>query len=102
VSHTDNPELPEIDYAAERRRHLEHVGTSATYDTEEAASVLKVHPKTVEELIDSRAILAAKIGRKWVLLRKDVLAYLEQQIVAQMAQRMGGGPVRRKRLDGRA
>jgi excisionase family DNA binding protein len=90
-------DIAEVDFAAERRRHLEHVGSSTTYDTEEAAAVLKVHPKTVEELIDTKAIPAAKIGRKWVMLKKDVLAYVEQQIVAQMAQRMGGGPVRRKR-----
>jgi excisionase family DNA binding protein len=54
----------------------------------EAADVLKVHPKTVEDLIRDGVIPAAKIGRAWVMLSTDVLRYVEDEIIKQTAQRM--------------
>lgn len=59
-----------------------------TLNTIEAAELLKVHPKTVEELIHSGAIPAAKIGRAWVMLTADVLAFVEREIVKQTAARL--------------
>lgn len=59
-----------------------------TLNTTEAAELLKVHPKTIEELIHSGAIPAAKIGRAWVMLTADVLAYAEAEIKKQTASRM--------------
>lgn len=60
-----------------------------TVDVPGAAQLLKVHAKTVLALIDSGALPAARVGRAYVLLTRDVLAYIEDQIVAQTAARLG-------------
>lgn len=62
---------------------------SHTVDIPGAADLLKVHPKTMLDLIGSGAIPAAKVGRAYVMLTKDVLAYIEHAIVRQTASRMG-------------
>ncbi len=59
-----------------------------TVDITEAANLLKVHPKTVLDLIQSGALPAAKVGRAYVMLTRDVLAYIERAIIHQTAQRM--------------
>ena len=59
-----------------------------TVDLKGAAEILKVHPKTVSDLIASGAIPAARIGRAYVMLEKDVLDFVEQAIVRQTAVRM--------------
>lgn len=59
-----------------------------TVDLPGAAELLKVHPKTVSDLIAQGAIPAAKVGRAYVMMTKDVLAYVESSIVRQTAQRM--------------
>lgn len=61
---------------------------SHTVDIPGAADLLKVHPKTVLDLIGSGDIPAAKVGRAYVMLTKDVLSYIEQAIVRQTAMRM--------------
>lgn len=63
--------------------------TPATLDIPEAAAMLKVHPKTVADMISSGALPAAKIGRSYVMMTKDVLDHIEQQIIYQTAKRMG-------------
>lgn len=60
--------------------------------------MLKVHPQTALELIQSGAIPAAKIGRAYVMLTKDVLTYIENRIVAQTAERMRT-PIRERKTD---
>jgi excisionase family DNA binding protein len=62
--------------------------SSPTTGVQGAAELLSVHPKTVLGLIDDAAIPAAKVGRAYVMLVKDVLAYLEKMIVAQTSARM--------------
>ncbi|WP_183004097.1 helix-turn-helix domain-containing protein [Achromobacter sp. UMC71] len=59
-----------------------------TIDVLGAAELLKVHPKTVLGLIDDGAIPAAKVGRAYAMLVKDMLGYLEKMIVAQTSARM--------------
>jgi len=54
----------------------------------EAAELLKVHPRTVGDLIQSGAIPAAKVGRAWVMMTADVLNYLDGEISRQTAKRM--------------
>ncbi len=61
---------------------------SPTTDVVGAAELLKVHPKTILSLIDSGAIPAAKVGRAYAMLVRDVLNYLEQSIIAQTSERM--------------
>ncbi|MBK5571299.1 helix-turn-helix domain-containing protein [Ensifer sp. SSB1] len=53
-----------------------------------AAEILHVHPKTVEDLIRAGTIPAGKVGRSWVMMTRDVLAYAEKLIVAQTAERL--------------
>ena len=61
---------------------------SHTVDIQGAADLLKVHPKTVLDLISAGAIPAARVGRAYVMLTKDVLAHIEGEIVRQTASRM--------------
>lgn len=68
-----------------------------TVDINGAADLLKVHPKTVLDLIGAGALPAAKIGRSYVLMTKDVVNYIEVQLVRQMAERMGGPATRKTR-----
>lgn len=70
--------------------------TKQTLSAQETASMLCVHENTVFKLIESGTLPAAKIGRSYVLLLKDVMQYVESQVSQQTAQRMGGAPVRRK------
>jgi excisionase family DNA binding protein len=70
--------------------------TKSTLTVPEAADLMNVHPNTVFKLIESGAIPAAKIGRAYVILTKDAMAYIEQLIVQQTNRRLGGLPVRRK------
>ncbi len=54
-----------------------------TLNTTQAAEMLKVHPKTVEDLIHDGTIPAAKVGRAWVMLKEHVLQYLGSLIIQQ-------------------
>lgn len=67
-----------------------------TVSVVEAASILHVHPKTVEDLIHEGAIPAGKVGRAWVMMTRDVLAHAEKTILEQTAARMGA-PEKRAR-----
>ncbi len=60
-----------------------------TLNTTEAADLLKVHPKTVEDLIKDGTIPAAKVGRAWVMLKAHVLQYLENKIIQETSVRRG-------------
>lgn len=59
--------------------------------------MLNVHPNTVAKLIESGALPAAKIGRAYVLLYRDVMRYIEEIVIRHTAERMGGAPVKRRR-----
>ena len=69
----------------------------STLDVHGAAELMKVHAKTVLGMIETGVLPAAKIGRAYVMLTKDVMQHIENQIIRQTAERMTGGPVRRKR-----
>lgn len=73
----------------------------STCNVEQAAALLHVHPKTLLDLISTGVLPAAKIGRAWVLLERDVLSYLAQEIARQTAERLGPAP-RQKRQRRRA
>ena len=57
-------------------------------DVSQAAETLKIHPHSLEKLIRRGDIAAGKIGRAYVLMTKDVLAYVEAIIVKQTSQRL--------------
>jgi excisionase family DNA binding protein len=67
-----------------------------TVDIHGAAEILKVHPKTVLDLIAQGVLPACKVGRAWVLLTRDVLRYVEESIARAMAARFRA-PKRRRR-----
>lgn len=60
-----------------------------TVNIKEAAELLKVHYKTVEDLISAGAFPAGRVGRAYVMMTSDVLKYIEQTIIKQTAERMG-------------
>lgn len=62
--------------------------TGLTVGIKEAAEILHVHPNRVLKLINDGNIPAAKVGRAWVMMTRDVLAYVERVIIAQTAERL--------------
>ncbi len=58
-----------------------------TLDLRGAAALMKVHPRTVEAMARDGRLPAAKIGRAYVLLVRDVEAFIEQQVATQTAGR---------------
>ncbi|WP_454844941.1 helix-turn-helix domain-containing protein [Ralstonia thomasii] len=67
-----------------------------TVGVTEAAEILHVHPNRVLELISEGAFPAGKIGRAWVMMTRDVLAYAEKVIIEQTAERLVGRRTRKK------
>ncbi len=61
-----------------------------TLDLQGAASLMKIHPVTLGRMINDGRIPAARIGRAYVLMERDVLGYIERQITAQTARKAGG------------
>ncbi|MGQ0596752.1 helix-turn-helix domain-containing protein [Aquabacterium sp.] len=55
-----------------------------TLDLTEAASLLKIHPKTLQRLAQSGAVPACKVGRAWVFI--DDLLF--QLLMAKSASRV--------------
>ena len=51
-----------------------------TLTIEEVAAALKCHVDTARDLLKAKAIPAVKIGRRWVALREDVIAYVRRRI----------------------
>jgi excisionase family DNA binding protein len=66
----------------------------------EAASLLHVHPNTVIDLINAGAFPAAKVGRAWLMMTRDVLAYAEKVIIEQTGARLVGRRTRRRLVKG--
>lgn len=61
----------------------------STMNTSAAARTLNIHENRVFKLIKDGEIPAAKIGRGWVMMERDVIAYAERQIAEQTASRLG-------------
>lgn len=59
-----------------------------TLNIREAAEILKIHVKTAEDLVRDGEIPAGKIGRAYVLMRRDVVRYAEKAILQQTADRL--------------
>lgn len=58
-----------------------HMNTTfETLDLEEAAALMKAQPDTVRLLAVCGDLPGAKIGKAWVFMRSDVLAYLRKTI----------------------
>jgi excisionase family DNA binding protein len=50
---------------------------------------MKADDCVVRKLIADGLLPAAKIGKRYVLLESDVMAFIEAQVVKQTAERMG-------------
>ena len=55
----------------------------------QGAALMKIHPVTLGRMINDGKIPAARIGRAYVLMERDVLGYIERQITAQTARKAG-------------
>ena len=64
------------------------VKVSETVNTQEAAEILNVHTSSVEKLISQGRLAAGKVGRRWVMLRRDVQEFAERTISQQTEQRV--------------
>jgi excisionase family DNA binding protein len=62
-----------------------------TLDLQGAASLMKIHPVTLGRMINDGKIPAARIGRAYVLMERDVLGYIERQITGQTSQKREKG-----------
>ncbi|WP_175796358.1 helix-turn-helix domain-containing protein [Burkholderia anthina] len=59
-----------------------------TLDLIECAEFLKIDRTTLLDIVHRGDILGAKIGRAWVFLEDDVVAYLREQVQSQTQQRI--------------
>ena len=57
-----------------------------TLDTQQAAQFLHIHPVTLQGKARRGEIPGAKIGKQWVFLRLDLVAYVRAQYVARVSQ----------------
>jgi excisionase family DNA binding protein len=74
-----------------------------TLDLIECAEFLKIDRTTLLDIVHRGDILGAKIGRAWVFLEDDVVAYLREQAQAQTQKRIEqircGSPATDARVD---
>lgn len=59
-----------------------------TVDVLGAAELLKIHPETVKKMIHKGELPAAQVGRAYVMMTKDVLAFIENAVIRETAARM--------------
>ncbi|HEY8100172.1 MAG TPA: helix-turn-helix domain-containing protein [Burkholderiaceae bacterium] len=57
-----------------------------TLDTQQAAQFLHMHPVTLQGKARRGEIPGAKLGKQWVFLRLDLMAYIRAQYVARVSQ----------------
>lgn len=62
--------------------------TCETVDINGAAELLKIHPKTVLDMIGTGELPAARVGRAYVMLRRDVLDHIQRKIISQTADKL--------------
>ncbi|MBW5284472.1 helix-turn-helix domain-containing protein [Burkholderia gladioli] len=74
-----------------------------TLDLLEAAELLKIDRTTMLDLVNKGDVQGAKIGRAWVFLEDDVIAYLRTQVQIQTQNRIeqirAGSPAADARAD---
>jgi len=58
-----------------------------TYDIHEAADFLKIDRTTALDLAGNCELPGAKIGRAWVFMEADLVAYLQDRVRQQTAAR---------------
>lgn len=68
-----------------------------TVRVDEAAKMMGIHPDTVLSMIRENRIPAGKIGKAYIMLYTDIMGICTRAIAQQTAERMGPGPIRRRR-----
>lgn len=58
-------------------------GIVDTLDINEAADFLRCHKETLRRLADSGELPGTKIGRAWVFVREDLIAYVRSKYDAK-------------------
>lgn len=58
-----------------------------TLDVAEAAALLRAEPETIMQLARKGALPGARIGKSWVFLREDVIAFLKEQVSRDTEER---------------
>ncbi len=58
-----------------------------TLDIDECAEFLKINSTTVSEMLGSGELPGARVGRGWVFLEDDLVAYVRDQIRLQRRER---------------
>ncbi|WP_081087759.1 helix-turn-helix domain-containing protein [Burkholderia stagnalis] len=61
-----------------------------TFDLQECADFLKIDRTTAMKLAQQGDIVGARIGRAWVFLEDDVVAFLREQAQQQTLERLEG------------
>lgn len=84
----DDTQLQADTHSPRRRARPDPHSIGQTCDTAAAAVLLFTHEKTVLELIECGILPAARLGRSYVMMTRDVLAHLENMIREQTAVRM--------------
>lgn len=73
-----------------------------TFDLQECADFLKVDRTTAMKLAQQGDIVGARIGRAWVFLEDDVVAFLREQAQQQTLERLEGRTSNHTETDRRA
>lgn len=68
---------------------------SKTLNIQECADLLKIHCATVQVMAAAGELPGAKVGRAWVFLEEDLLAFLRAKVDAQVARRQYNSPINR-------
>lgn len=78
-------------------RNMTGTAIPPTMNLKEAAETLKIHPHSMEKIIRAGHIPAGRVGRAYVLMTRDVLAYAERIIIDQTAGRINASTTRAAR-----
>jgi excisionase family DNA binding protein len=57
----------------------------ATLDIDQAAALLKVHPKTLQKLARAGDVTGCKVGRSWVFVERLLIDWLEAQSLSRVS-----------------
>lgn len=61
----------------------------STVDVQGASQLMRANPETVYKLINDGTLPAGRIGKAFIMLKKDVINHIESTIIRQTAERMG-------------
>ena len=60
----------------------EHFSTTQLLDSEEAASLMKVHPKTLQKLARKGELKGVHVGKLWRFREIDIADWIQRQLAS--------------------